>query len=404
MNAAGRHSTKGEFGANWPIVLTASMGMALSASMVVMQGVMMIPLEHEFGWSRALISSGGLIVSVLGLLLSAVAGYAIDRIGARKIGIAVAVAMSGVLIFLAATTSIWHWWLLWSIYGLAATATSAVWLKPVSTRFDRKRGLAIAITMAGTGLSAALLPVTTSYIIAHFGWRSAYTVVGVIFALVTIPLTLTVWKEEEPIADGPAPADLRGMTVSQGFRSPNFYLIIACMTISMFAWVAVIVNLVPILVSLNVSAMEAAAIAGTQGLSGIGGRFIGGWALDRIAAKWLVVGATLCTVMLPIVLLIDPGSVPMIFAAVIFCSAMSGAKYAGIVYLVSRHFGPKSFGTLYGAVSTAPALAAGVGPMIASYIFDQTKSYSMAMWIMLPSMAAAALCAASLGRYPNFED
>jgi nitrate/nitrite transporter NarK len=154
------------------------------------------------------------------------------------------------------------------------------------------------------------------------------------------------------------------------------------MTISMFAWVGMVVNIVPILVSLNLSAMEAAAIAGTQGLSGIAGRVASGWVLDRMPAKWVVCGATLCTLVLPITLIADPGAVPLIFAAVIFGAVMSGVKYAGIVYLVSRQFGPKSFGTLFGAISTAPAVAAGVGP--------------------IPSTIVAALLISLLSRYPDF--
>jgi MFS family permease len=415
MARTDENSPGSELRAGWPVVLTASMGVALAAAMVIMQGVMIIPIEHEFGWTRARISSGALIVSTLGLLLSAVAGYVIDRIGARRIGLAVAVSMSGVLILLAATpNNIWYWWLMWGIYGLAATATSTVWLAPVSARFDKSRGLAIALTLAGTGISATLLPIIANYLIEQQGWRTAYFVVGVLFLVVNVPLTFIFWRGAEeaaqPIDDDTQVAsvaaiavELPGMTVREGFRSPNFYIIVGTMTISMFAWVALVVNIVPILISLNISAMQAAAIAGTQGLAGIAGRVAGGWVLDRVPAKWLVCAATLCTLVLPVTLIADPGSVPLIFGAVIVGAVMSGVKYAGIVYLVSRHFGPRSFGTLFGAVSTAPAVAAGVGPVLASYAFDVTKSYSLAIWAALPAMATAALLVSLLSRYPDFE-
>jgi MFS family permease len=403
------NSPGSELRAGWPVVLTASMGVALAAAMVIMQGVMIVPIEQEFGWSRARISSGSLIVSTLGLLLSAVAGYAIDRIGARRIGLAVALSMSGVLVLLAATpNNIWYWWSMWAIYGLAATATSTVWLAPVSARFDKSRGLAIALTLAGTGISATLLPVIANYLIETSGWRTAYFVVGVLFLAINVPLTFVFWRgaEEAPIdpagGDPVTPADLPGMTVREGFRSPNFYLIVGSMTIAMFAWVALVVNLIPILISLKMSAMQAAAIAGTQGLAGIAGRVAGGWVLDRVPAKWLVCGATLCTLLLPVTLILEPGSVALIYGAVIVGAVMSGIKYAGIVYLVSRHFGPRSFGTLFGAVSTAPAVAAGVGPVLASYAFDVTRSYSLAIWAALPALAIAPLLVSMLGRYPDF--
>lgn len=409
MSARSEAGANGELRAGWPIVLTASMGMALAAAMIIMQGVMIVPIEKEFGWTRAWISSGSLIVSVLGLLLSTAAGYAIDRIGARRIGIAVAVTMSGVLMLLATTTNnIWHWWFLWTLYALAATATGTVWLTPVSARFDRSRGLAIALTLAGTGISGTLLPVIANYVVEHHGWRAAYLVVGTIFAVIMIPLTLFAWHgAEEKLTENASagkepPANLPGMTVREGFRSPNFYIIVGSMMVSTVAWVAMAVNTIPILISLNLSAAQAAAIAGTQGLSGIAGRFVGGWALDRLPAKWLVCGATLCTLVLPLTYLAAPGDVPLIFGAVIFGSVMSGVKYSGIVYLVSRHFGPKSFGTLFGTVSIAPAVAAGVGPVLASYVYDVTKSYSLAIWATIPAMTAAALLLSLLSRYPDF--
>lgn len=410
MTVTSSFGASSEMRAHWPLVLTGSMGMALAASMPIMLGVMIVSIEHEFGWSRARISSGSLIVSVLGLLLSTAAGYAIDRIGARRIGIAVAVTMSAALMLLATTTSnIWHWWIVWALYGLAATATGTVWLTPISARFDKNRGMAIALTLAGTGISGTLLPIIANFVLELHGWRAAYFVVGGIFAAIMVPLTLIVWHgaEESTRAANSAKtaptAILPGMTVGEGFRSPNFYIIVASMMISSLAWVALSVNTIPILISLHVSAAQAAAIAGTHGLAGIAGRFVGGWALDRVSAKWLVCAATLGGLALPLTYIAAPGNISLIFAVVMFGSMMSGVKYSGIVYLVSRHFGPKSFGTLFGTVSIAPAIAVGVGPMLASYVYDVTRSYSLAIWATLPAMVVAAALILLLSRYADFE-
>jgi MFS family permease len=170
MNAVDKAGAGSELRAYWPLVLTSCLGMSLAASMPTMLGVMIVPVEREFGWSRALISSGSLIVSVLGLLLSTAAGYAIDRIGARRIGIAVAVTMSSALMLLSTTSdNIWHWWIVWTLYGLAATATGTVWLAPITARFDKSRGMAIALTLAGTGISGTLLPIIANAVLELHG-------------------------------------------------------------------------------------------------------------------------------------------------------------------------------------------------------------------------------------------
>ena len=67
----------------WPLVAATTMGMSLAALLASVFGVMLGPIEEEFGWTRAQISSGPAVVSIMGLFLATPAGYVIDRIGAR---------------------------------------------------------------------------------------------------------------------------------------------------------------------------------------------------------------------------------------------------------------------------------------------------------------------------------
>lgn len=141
------------------------MGLALASAMNILLGVMIVPIEREFGWSRAEISSGTLIVSVMGILFAPAAGYMIDRLGARRVGLAVVTVMTCAIMQLSTTTgNLWHWWFGWSVYAIAATATATVWLAPVSGKFHKGRGLAIAVVLAGSGLSASMLPVLANWL------------------------------------------------------------------------------------------------------------------------------------------------------------------------------------------------------------------------------------------------
>jgi MFS family permease len=398
-----------EWRSHWPLVLTAAMGMALAAAFNTMLGVMIVPIEREFGWTRAQISSGPLIVSVLAILFAAAAGYAIDRLGARRVGIGVVIVMSGALMLMATTTdNIWHWWIVWSVYGVAATATATVWLAPLSSKFNKGRGLAITFALVGAGVGAAVLPVSANYLIEHHGWRAGYAVVGAFFAVVTIPLTFLFWRgteetapsDEESLAD--EPTELAGMTVRQALKCPNYLLILFAQLIGSFASTALLVNLIPMLIDARISAGDAAAMAGAQGVASTIGRFAGGWALDRMPAKWLVAGSTLGSAALPLVLVAAPGSVALAYAVVVFNGLMNSVKYPGMVYLLSRHVGAKSFGTLFGLISTAMSIASGLSPMLANHIYDLTRSYEIVLWAVIPPFIIAAGLFAALGRYPDF--
>jgi MFS family permease len=416
MTAVAPDSAGAEWRACWPLVLTAGVGMALAAAMNTLLGVMIVPIEREFGWTRAEISSGALIVSVMGLLFAAIAGHAIDRLGARRVGIVVVTMMSGAIMLLATTTdNLWHWWLIWGVFAIAGTATATVWLAPISSKFNKGRGLAIAVTLAGTGLGGALLPVGANYLVEHHGWRAGYLVVGAVFAVLTIPLTYFFWRgTEERVSAGSGgdaaapsgstqPAELPGMTIREGLMSRNFLLILSAQTIGSLASMALVVNLIPMLIDARISAGEAAAMAGAQGVAITIGRFVGGWSLDRVSAKWLVAGSTLGSIALPLVLVLAPGWIALAFAVVVFNGLMNSVKYPGMVYLLSRHVGAKSFGALFGVVSTVMSIASGVSPVIANHIFDVTRSYDLVLWAVIPPFVIAAVLFAALGPYPEFE-
>lgn len=413
MSTETSQSAIAEWRTHWPLVGVASMGLALAATMNILLGVMIVPIEREFGWSRTEISSGTLIVSVMGILFAPAAGYAIDRLGARKVGLGVVATMSCAIMLLSATTdNIWHWWLSWGLYGLAGTATATVWLAPISGKFNKGRGLAIAVVLAGSGLAAAVLPVAGNYLTVNEGWRHAYLVTGALFAITALPLTYFFWRgTEEAVvthmgdpaqsAQGQA-ASLPGMTVREGLRSRNFQLILIAQMSGTLTSVALAVNLIPILIDAKISAGQAAAMVGAQGLVATVGRLVGGWALDRMSAKWLVAGVTLGSAMLPVALLAAPGALWLAFAVVMFNGAMNSLKYPGTVYLISRHVGAKSFGTLFGTSSTVMSIAAGISPVVANLIFDVTGSYELFLWAAIPPLVISAALFAALGRYPDF--
>ena len=75
-----------EWRANWKVVLAGMLGGSLASVHIYSFGVMIQPLEQEFGWSRTHIASGLLVVSIAGVLLATLVGAAIDRFGPRRFG------------------------------------------------------------------------------------------------------------------------------------------------------------------------------------------------------------------------------------------------------------------------------------------------------------------------------
>lgn len=396
-----------EWRANWTLVAGAMAGITLSAIATGSIGVFMGPLEAEFGWSRTEISSGPALVSFVAMALATVVGFAADKLGPRRIGIGAAVLMCSALAAMATVSgNLWHWWALWVLVGVAAASMPTVWLSPVSASFSAGRGLALAVTLSGTGLTNALVPIVANYFVDGYGWREAYVAIAAIWAIVALPLVLLFFRgprtPARTNAHSSAPAALMGFTAHEGFRSRAFYTLAAAAFISTLAGVALILNLFPVLESTGISRGDAAWITGLMGASTITGRLFGGWLMDRLNAGAIAAGAALISVSLPISLLLAPGSVAAAVTCVAIFGLAGGAKVPAIAYLAGKHLGQRSFGTLYGTISAAIALSVALGPLAANIIYDATKSYELVMWAAVPALVASALLYASLGPYPDF--
>lgn len=401
-------SAGAEWRAHWPVALAAAAGVSLSAISVSSLGVMMEPLEREFGWSRTEISFGTSLVSFSAVLLATTMGLAIDRLGARLVGIAAAVTMcAGVALMAAVGGQLWQWWTLWLVVGLASATMPTVWLTPIPGLFQSGRGLAVAITLSGTGISTSLVPIVAQALLADYGWRGAYIGLGAIWGLVAIPLILLLFRgagspRQAARSTTPAAEALPGLTARQGFASPSFYKLGLAAFLSMSAGVALILNLVPVLRYTGLTPAAAAGVAGIIGVATITGRIVGGWLMDRMSASTIAALSSLGAIALPALLLLAPGSVVVAGAGVAIYGLLGGAKVPAVAYLASRHFGARAFGTLYGAINTAIALGVGLGPLAANYVYDVTRSYTPVMWTAVPFLALAALIYLTLGPYPDF--
>jgi len=237
-------------------------------------------------------------------------------------------------------------------------------------------------------------------------WSSTTAGAAAIWAAVVLPLALLFFRGANEGAGrksaGTAGATLPGLTARQGFRSASFWKLFFGAFLSTAGGVAIIMNMVPVLVSTGLEKGTAAWVAGFAGLSTIVGRIFGGWLMDRIDAKFIAAAATLAAVTLPLMLVLLPGVLAAAVLGVFVYGFAGGAKIGAVVYLTSRHLGQRAFGTLYATINAFMAFGVGTAPLIANMIYDATKNYTPVIWAGMPLMVAAAVVYISLGKYPDF--
>ena len=408
MTGATRNSNpSGEWRAGWPLVATSCIGMMVSVLHIYSMGVFMEPIQASTGWERTEITVALTITSSTTVLFATIVGWMIDKYGARRVGIpgtALYCAAFAALAFV--PDSVWIWWAMWVLVAAGALFIKpTLWTAAVATRFVKARGLAFALTLCGTGLAAATMPIAAHHAIAAFGWRGAFGVLGATAGILLIPAML-LWFREGGGAPGaaprkipPAPGTVRRLVMSRRFLQLAIatFLVTAAITV-------LVIHFVPILRSRGLSPGLAASVAGIIGLCSIAGRIAGGALLDRVNGRWIAGIAFTLPCVACLLLLLGPMSTPVAIAAAVFIGVSLGAEIEVVAYLTSRYFGLRSYGLIFGTIVAFLSLGSGLGPLAASAVFDATGSYQSAILAVIPLFAGAALLVTTLGRYPDNPD
>ncbi len=394
-----------EWRSGWPLVLAATMGVSLGSLQIYSTGVFIQPLGEEYGWTRADVTSGMLIPSVLGVLFSPIFGIFIDRWGARRLAVPGAILCCSAFAMLSLTgPAIATWWAVWLLIGISALMLKpTVWSTAVSSHFTIGRGLALAVMLCGTGLASASIPPLTYSLIEAFGWRGAYIGLGGIFAVLVIPILYFFFydiRHESRDKQRSSPESFPGWTAREGFRTRQFYQLAMAAFLTTMMIVGFVVHLVPLLQEDGIERSRAVWIAGLTGLFSIAGRLSVGYLFDRYRGPPIGAMSVALPVPAALLLIFFPGSLEAALVAVVFLGLAVGGEYDAVIYLSSRFFGMRAFGTLFGVVASALLGGVGLGPLIAGMIFDATGSYDNYLWMVLGTSAVASLLLGTLGAYP----
>lgn len=399
-----------EFRRGWPVLVAAALGTAFGASPIPFNsaGPFTKPLAEEFGWGRGDIQLALFWFTAAVVLTVPFIGGLADRIGVRKVAIGT-LALFGITFAALAFTpaSLFAFYLLWVLMGaLGGGSTPVTWTRAVNSWFVHNRGLALALTLMGTGVTAAFLPSLATWLIEHYGWRKAF--IGISLLPLAVALPVVIWLFREPEAKDAheliAPPSRVGVTVGRALRDYRFWVIAVSILFVAIGVGGSITNFQPLLMDRGFQPQEAAKIAGVIGVSVIVGRLLAGFLIDRFWAPLV----TLPMLALPAVacfLLAQP-EVPA-FAAIL--SAMliglaAGAETDLVAYLTARYFGLANYGRLYGLQYSVFGFASGISPFLFGKVFDVTGSYQPILYVAAVLFVLGAVALLTLGRYPKFEE
>jgi MFS family permease len=388
----------------WRVVLAACFGvMAGFGSLFVYTFTVFVkPLGAEFGWSREAVSSGFAIGAVTVGLCSPLLGRWIDRYGPRRIILpCMTVFGCGIASLSLLRSGIWQFFATCFVLGVVGNgAAHLAYSRSISTWFQRRLGMALALVMVGSGLGAMILPVVAQTIISRSGWREAYAALGGISLLLGLPLSWRYIRERGSVQPQSAPVVHSGKTWQQGLRSYAFWIIVAVLCVSSISMNGAITQMSALLTDRGITARNAALCASILGGSSLFGRVGVGWLLDRFFGARVAFLISLSTAS-GIFLLARAGSFPAGCLAAALIGIGAGGEAAITPYLLTRYFGLRAFSTLYGVTWTFYAAAAAIGPVVLGHAFDSTGSYTSVLVILATALAIAAAMNLFLPRYSD---
>ena len=187
------------------------------------------------------------------------------------------------------TRHLWHSYALAVLWGAATAGTTTLTFgKVISNWFDRSRGLALSTLSCGAGLGGVVIPPFAQLLIAHYGWREAFFLLGLsILTVGTIPLAF-ILKDAPPIkasitsSAGQMSGGAR-VPRSRVFRSYTFLILIAVI-VQVGIGDSVLTHLIPMFTDRGMTPASAARLFSLLGGSAIAGRLLIGFCLDRFAA------------------------------------------------------------------------------------------------------------------------
>jgi MFS family permease len=384
-STTGQHSRQIFYG--WWVVLGSAVGLFWGVPISVYSfSVFFKPLMQEFHAGRAVVSLAFTLKLVAAALCAAPIGWLTDRYGARRV-ILTSTGIFGSILLVNRLFSrgIAQVYCFYVLLGVCVGGVGPIpYGSLVSRWFDRLRGLALGLTMLGIGLGAVIMPSVAQTLIARFGWRTAYSILGASVLLICWPVVAFFVKEKPKdfglLSDGDSAKtdcidDVRhGLTAREAWRSRDFWLMACAFTLVSASVQACVVHMVPILNDRNLGMRAAASGSSLIGAAVMIGRIGTGYLLDRTFAARLA--SVLFAVSASGIALLLLGNRTAAFAGAFLVGLGLGAEVDLIPYLASRYFGLRDFGKVYSSLFAAFALAGALGPLIMGAGFDRTGSYS----------------------------
>jgi MFS family permease len=366
-------------------------------------GVFIKPVSESLGFTRGGFTLYFTIAALSMMVMAPVMGKLLERYDIRFIMTVCTTMMAASFALFSQCRTLTQFYILAFFLGIGSAGSHIIPVSMMITNwFIDKRGLAMGIVFAATGVGGLIFNPLANWIIMHYSWQAAYWTFGLIIGVLSIPTAIFIVCAK-PADKGLLPyggeealtrqtlAEQGGLTATQALRNRAFWLLAVIILLIAIANMGVLHHIIPYLTDLGFSSTTAATLMSLHMTMLIFGKILAGGLADRLG---LLKSYLVCMAGLMVSIALLYGA-QLMWVAIVF-NIMFGFSIAVRTVLpplmTARVLGQKHFGVIYGFLNIFTTLGTAVGVPLSGFIYDWTKSYHLAfaLYIFLCLIAAAA--------------
>ena len=405
----------------WVMVAVTFFTSLISAGTVGAPGVFIVPLQQEFGWTTAEVSSALSIRFILFGLMAPFAAALLNRYGLRNVTLSALLIVASALVTSLAMTQLWQLILLWGVViGIGTGMTALVLGATIAARwFAARRGLVVGILTASVATGQLVFLPLLASMTERMGWRIALAFMCVMLAIAASAILLLMRDrpsdlglrpfgddETQPISETPpnkAPIMAAALgTLRDASKNRVFWILFLTFFICGASTNGLIqVHLIPMCVDYGIPQVQAASLLAAMGVFDFFGTIFSGWLSDRYDNRWLLFWyyglRGLSLLLLP-------------FTDFSFYGLSLFAMFYGLdwiatvpptVRLTAQRFGPERANLVFGWIFAGHQLGAGASAFAAGLSRTVLETYLPAFFAAGALCIVAALIMLTISRYPK---
>src|ERR1700744_2436157 len=405
----------------WVMVGVTFLPAIVSAGAVGAPGVFIVPLQKEFGWSTAEISSALSIRFVLFGLMAPFAAALMNKYGLRNVTLTALLTVVTALVLSLGMNQVWQLILLWGVVvGIGTGMTALVLSATIAARwFNARRGLVVGLLTASTATGQLIFLPILATLTDRLGWRVALGLMCVMLGVAAFAVLMVMRDRPSDVGlrpfgdDGkqpvpaPAPTNAPIMAAALGTRrdastSRVFWILFATFFICGASTHGLVqVHLIPMCLDFGIPQVQAASLLAAMGIFDFVGTIASGWLSDRYDNRYLLFWYYGLRGLSLIYLPFSDFSFYGLSVFAMFYGLDWIATVPPTVRLTTQRFGPERANLVFGWIFAGHQLGAGAAAFGAGLSRPLLSSYLPAFFVAGALCLLAAGTALSIARVPK---